>query len=107
MLLRYVHAEKIVLTYLDAMFGDKADILREHTIAKPYGWVFFYQSRRWIETRRTADAIIGGGPIFVNRFNIDVRHVTGAGTDLEQWLKAYESALPPRDLKPLAELPAQ
>ena len=89
------------------MFGDKADILRERTIAKPYGWVFFYQSRKWIETRRTGDGIFGGGPIFVSRFEVDVRHITGAGTDLEEWLQAYEAALPARDLKPLPEIPAQ
>jgi hypothetical protein len=107
MLLRYEQAERIVQTYLEAMFRGRADIVRDRTIAKPYGWIFFYQSRRWTETRKLSDALLGGGPIFVNRFDLDVQHITGAGTNLDEWIKTYESGLHAADLKPLPEVPPQ
>jgi hypothetical protein len=105
--LRYTHAEKIVLTILEADWGDKAVILYDKTLAKSYGWVFFYQSRKWAETRRTCDGIFGGGPILVNRFKPDVRHITGPGTDLASWLEGYEATLHPSYLKAAPEMPAQ
>ena len=35
------------------------------TVRKPYGWIFFYDSRRHIETGSIMDAIAGNGPVVV------------------------------------------
>lgn len=40
-------------------------ILDGLTTEKPYGWLFFYDSRRHVETGDIADAIAGNGPIVV------------------------------------------
>jgi hypothetical protein len=40
-------------------------VLDEHTVTKPYGWVFFYTSRRWHETRDIKYGIAGNGPVVV------------------------------------------
>jgi hypothetical protein len=40
-------------------------LVEERTIAKPYGWVFFYDSRRHLETGSIFDAIGGNGPLVV------------------------------------------
>ncbi|MGK4003473.1 YrhB domain-containing protein [Sorangium sp. So ce1036] len=40
-------------------------ILDEKTIEKPYGWVIFYNSRRYVETGELIHSLIGGGPVVV------------------------------------------
>ena len=35
------------------------------TITKPYGWVFFYNTRRFLERREALYALGGNGPIIV------------------------------------------
>jgi hypothetical protein len=40
-------------------------LMEEKTVAKSYGWVFFYDSRQYIETRSVFDAIGGNGPVVV------------------------------------------
>ena len=37
------------------------------TIRKPYGWIFFYNSRRYLETGDALEALGGNGPIVVER----------------------------------------
>src|SRR3569832_528258 len=40
-------------------------IVDEETITKPYGWVYFYNSRRFLETRDILYGIAGNGPLIV------------------------------------------
>ncbi len=82
-------------TLLDALYDGRAAIRHDLTQTKPYGWVFFHQSRKWIETGRVADAIIPCFPILIDRFQWDLRHISGGGTDLAQWLAEYEQGLRP------------
>ncbi len=37
------------------------------TVEKPYGWVFFYASRKYLESRHPGDLIPGDGPLVVER----------------------------------------
>ena len=40
-------------------------VLEERTIAKPYGWIFFYNGKLFIETTDIMHAIAGNGPIVI------------------------------------------
>ena len=40
-------------------------ILDEQTIVKPYGWVFFYNSRAYLETRDAFYGLMGNGPVVI------------------------------------------
>jgi hypothetical protein len=40
-------------------------ILDEFTIEKPYGWIFFYQTKLYIETGNVSYALAGNGPVVV------------------------------------------
>lgn len=42
-------------------------IMEERTIRKSYGWIFFYNSNRYLETRSPLEALGGNGPIVVER----------------------------------------
>jgi hypothetical protein len=46
--------------------GDEGiDVIESKTIEKPYGWAFFYNSRRFIETGDIMHSLVGGGPVVV------------------------------------------
>ena len=40
-------------------------ILTSETIKKTYGWIFFYNSRKYVETGNPLEALGGNGPIVV------------------------------------------
>jgi hypothetical protein len=40
-------------------------ILDHLTLHKPYGWIFFYNSRLYMETRAFEHAIAGNGPVVI------------------------------------------
>jgi hypothetical protein len=40
-------------------------VVDEMTLTKPYGWVFFYNSRLYLETRDILHAVAGNGPVVV------------------------------------------
>ena len=42
-------------------------LLEKETIEKSYGWVFFYQSSKYLRTRNDLDALFGNGPIVVTK----------------------------------------
>jgi hypothetical protein len=66
-------------------------ILDEYTIEKPYGWVFFYDSSRFLETRRLEDGIAGYGPLLVLADTGEVVHLETA-RDVEDSLADLEQA---------------
>jgi hypothetical protein len=39
------------------------------TIERPFGWVFLYNSQKFLETRDPMFQLAGNGPIIVNRHN--------------------------------------
>jgi hypothetical protein len=41
------------------------DVMEEATIERPYGWLFFFQGKRFIETRDPRDGLAGSGGILV------------------------------------------
>jgi hypothetical protein len=44
---------------------DVLVILEEYTITKDYGWIFFYDRKKYLESGSISDLLIGGGPIVV------------------------------------------
>jgi len=40
-------------------------LMTDRTITKPYGWIFFFNSVRYLETGQILDSLAGNGPIAV------------------------------------------
>ena len=59
-------AERFVAAQCAHVEGGGA-IVPEHTIEKSYGWIFFYNSRRYLETGNFLEALGGNGPLVVER----------------------------------------
>jgi hypothetical protein len=69
---------------------DPADfvILDERTLELPYGWVFFYDWRRHVETGAFEDSLAGNAPVLVTRDG--AVHETGTAYPLDRYLANFE-----------------
>jgi hypothetical protein len=61
-------ARNKVLKYLDEI-GRYTEgglgLIEDATVRKPYGWVFFYQSRRYLASGDIFDSVVGNSPIVI------------------------------------------
>jgi hypothetical protein len=106
-MISYSDAETLAQSHLDRrsrLTRIPVKILHEHTISKPYGWVFFYQSHAWIETGDEKHQLMGNYPFLVDRFRAGI---VPFGPLFKQDLARYEAALPPEELAVEAELPSR
>jgi hypothetical protein len=69
-------AEKSVDALAEAN-GDEYAVMHHATIEISEGWIFFYNSRGFIETGNFRSRLAGNGPIFVDRTG-NLRHLPSA-----------------------------
>jgi hypothetical protein len=88
------NAQRLVEAQLASFAEDAGDcVVVEHsTIERSFGWVFFYNSREFVETGNTFAALAGNAPFIVNRFTGAVV-TTGTAQAIEYYLSAYEASL--------------
>ena len=87
-------AQRLVEAQLVLLAEDAGDcvVLERLTIERPFGWVFFYNAREYLEAGNELAALAGNAPYIVNRFTGAVV-VTGTGHPIEYYLSAYETTL--------------
>jgi hypothetical protein len=90
-------ARRVVEKYVDVVTEGTGVILDDATLDKPYGWVFFYQSRAYIETGDESQVLLGNAPVIFNRIRGEYS-VTGTAHPIEHYLSDYEAGLPPGEL---------
>ena len=73
---------------------DSAVILEDKTIEGAFGWVFFYESKNYIESRDYADMLMGNAPIIINKKSGEV-HITGTAEPIEVYIEHYKQSLTP------------
>lgn len=84
----------------------EAELIPDATIAKPYGWVFFYQSTEFIRNpSNDLAALVGNAPILVDRIDGEIR-VLGTAHPTELYLSEYERSLPAARLQMRPEPPS-
>jgi len=84
-------AEQVAREYLRTKEGDSGGdlvLLVEETIERNFGWVFFYDSKRHIETGDIRHALAGNAPIVVTKTDGRI-HETGTAYPLEHYLQEY------------------
>lgn len=67
-------------------------VLESKTIEKPWGWVFFYQSKSYVETGDFREMLGGNAPIIVNRNTKELTY-TGTAYDIEHYIREYEASI--------------
>jgi hypothetical protein len=65
-------------------------LLEGKTLTRPIGWVFFYQSRQYVESGDVRDALAGNAPIIADRDDGMV-YVTGTAHPVSYYLQQYEA----------------
>lgn len=69
---------------------DECIIIEPDTIEKDWGWVFFYTSKKWYETKNIKYAVAGNAPLIVLRENGQVL-VTGTAHATEHYIERFEA----------------
>jgi hypothetical protein len=90
---QYEGARKLAGLWVDVVSDGEAIVLDDMTVDRPYGWVFFYQARRFVETRDPMQQLVGNAPIIINRFSDELR-CTGTAHPVAHYLAEYEATLP-------------
>lgn len=74
----------------DAPEADAWVVYQEHTIERPFGWVFFWGSGMYARTGDLSYAVGGNAPYIVNRHTGAVVE-TGTGEPTEVYIQRYEA----------------
>ena len=93
-MLTKTEALEIVTRRLQQM-GPSADpfvVIEKNTIEKPFGWVFFYNSKRFVETGESRYRLAGNGPVIVNKHTGSVEFFGSTKPPLE-FVAEYEQKL--------------
>jgi hypothetical protein len=67
-------------------------VIDKNTIEKPFGWVFFVDTKKFLDTGNSDFRIVGNGPIIVNKHTGAVKSCASYKT-VEESIKEYESTL--------------
>ncbi len=67
-------------------------VLEEHTQEFPWGWLFFFQSRVFVETSDHAQMLVGNAPLIANRYDGQLRW-TGTAYPVAHYVREYELEL--------------
>ena len=84
-------AEGIVQHYLrnqERLGAPKLVLLKNETIEREFGWIFFYQSERYLEKGNFSDILAGNAPLVVTRSDGRL-HETGTAYPLEHYLERF------------------
>ena len=71
--------------------SEPLEIIDSATISRPYGWMFFYQSSRYLETNDPTAMLAGNAPFIVNAATGSIT-VTGTAQSTEYYLSQYEAS---------------
>jgi hypothetical protein len=86
-------AKKIAEEYVNKDYyveGDRLIVVNEETIEKEYGWVFFFDSLKHLETGDDSYLVAGNAPVVVEKNDGGI-HVLATVPPLERWIDQYEA----------------
>jgi hypothetical protein len=88
----YEEARKKVKLHIQELSIDEDHtlvVIEEMTIEKDFGWVFFYNSKKYLETQSFSDMIVGNAPILISRKD-GAMHETGTAEPVEYYVENFE-----------------
>ena len=87
-------ATRIALEYIERLTrrsGCELALLETETLEKSFGWIFFYESKSYLQSRELRDAVVGNAPIVVAKSDGRV-HVTGTAHSIEYYIAQLATA---------------
>ena len=88
-MIRHEEARSLALRCF-ASYADEFAVIDRATIERPWGWVFFCNTRACVESGDPMDGVVGHGPIFVERETGRVFE-TGSAHSTEVYLQRFET----------------
>lgn len=76
------------LKEIEKFSGVELAVLKSETIEFEYGWMFFYQSRKFVETGDEGALVGGNAPIIIDKFNSSL-HTTGTRLGERFYIENY------------------
>lgn len=86
-------ARSIAIHHLEEkekMIGVKLILDEDETLEKDFGWVFFYNSKDYVENDDFSSMMVGHGPFIVCRGD-GVIHQTGTAKSVEEYIEEFEA----------------
>jgi hypothetical protein len=86
-----LEAETIARSKLNSLklkAGIDLELLANDTIEFKYGWVFFYQSKEYVESGDISKLIGGNAPIIVDKFE-EITFLAGTKKDIQFYIDTY------------------
>jgi|SRR5581483_11252416 len=93
-MITYLEASAVVERYLRQMatsYGSELAITPGQTMEFPWGWVFFYNSKRFLESGDYKQMLAGNSPLIVDRDTGEL-HETGTAEPIEWYIEKYTAA---------------
>ena len=90
-MLSLADARRIARAYLKSIepeVGLELALLDESTLERSFGWVFFYNSRSFVETTNFSDCLAGNAPLIVSRAD-GALHVAGTAFPVEHYIANF------------------
>jgi hypothetical protein len=101
----FTEAKALAEKWVELRSDGKAELIREATIAKPYGWVFFWQSSAALrEPENVSLQLVGNAPFVVFRDSLELK-VLGTAYSIDHFLTELEAKIPPASLMRRPEPP--
>lgn len=88
-MITYEQAKLIAHQYLNYLQNEFGDVLQITEIREEsFGWVYFYQSKEFLETGSLGSMLAGNAPFIVNR-KMGTIHVLGTVHPVDVYIKEY------------------
>ena len=78
------------LSSLESELGVSLQLIVDETLERPFGWVFFYNSKEFLDTGDFRCTLAGNAPFFVDRVDGAIT-VTGTAKPIEDYIADYEN----------------
>ena len=69
--------------------GTELVVQEEKTIEKAFGWVYFYNSKEFVDSKDTRHLLAGNAPLIVDRFSGKLQE-TGTAHPIDFYIEEYE-----------------
>ena len=73
------------LANLETELGVTLKLIDSETIEKPFGWVFFYNSQKYLETGELREMLAGNAPFIVDKSNGEIQE-TGTAKPIDEYI---------------------
>jgi hypothetical protein len=84
-----VHQAQILAIDEIRKIDSKGELIFEYLSEFEEGWFFYFNSKKFLETRNILDSVLGLGPVMVSKEKGIVFHA-GSALSEEHWIKKFK-----------------